>query len=197
MTTVYIQSFALHITWTCYGTWLPGDPRGYVSNTLLPKGGFVPKQNVPDTAFAADDANTYLHAQRLQKSPTIHLSTDHALIAAHAIVEAARARTWLILRAALMANHIHVVIADCPTDGAFVRRVLKGVSDTKLRKAFPGQGRWWTKGGSDRYKNTPRAIEAAIDYVANQEHILVAIDNMRVYVPGQEESPKTTRGPRT
>jgi hypothetical protein len=31
------EPFALHITWTCYGTWLPGDQRGHVSNVLLPQ----------------------------------------------------------------------------------------------------------------------------------------------------------------
>lgn len=184
---MHIQDFALHITWTCYGTWLPGDPRGYVSNTLLPKGGFVPKQNVPDTAYAANDSNTYLHAQRLQKSPPARLLTDHAWCAAHAIVNGARERQWHILRGAFMANHVHIVVSGCPQDGPMVRRILKGISDAKLRKEFPGNGRWWTQGGSDHYKNTPRAIEAAIDYVANQEYILVAIDNMRVFIPGQED----------
>ena len=41
------RPFVLHITWTCYGNWLPGDRRGYVSNTLRPEGGFRPKEKHP------------------------------------------------------------------------------------------------------------------------------------------------------
>ena len=29
-----LRPFALHITWTCYGTWLPGDERGYVAGAF-------------------------------------------------------------------------------------------------------------------------------------------------------------------
>src|SRR6516225_1923021 len=52
------RPFALHITWTCYTTWLPGDRRGYVSNTLLPEGGSLPRQNMPGTPVTADDPLT-------------------------------------------------------------------------------------------------------------------------------------------
>jgi hypothetical protein len=42
-----MNDFALLLTWTCYGTWLPGDARGYVSNTRSNHGGFEPLQNAP------------------------------------------------------------------------------------------------------------------------------------------------------
>ena len=180
---MHIEAFALHITWTCYGTWLPGDARGYVSNTLLPRSGFREKENVPGTAYFANDAVTLDHARSLQKFPSAYLTREQAWCAAEAIVEAAQKRQWEILRGALMANHIHMVITNCPPDGPNVRRIIKGVSDAKLRGRFSQQARWWTSGGSDRYKNGQRAIDAAVDYVATQEHILVAIDNMRIFVP--------------
>ncbi|HEV8062307.1 MAG TPA: transposase [Gemmataceae bacterium] len=179
---MHIEAFALHITWTCYGTWLPGDPRGYVSNTLLPRRGFSGKENVPGTAYTANDLKTFGHARSIQKSPTRLLTLEQACIAAQALMEAAQKRQWHILRGALMANHVHIVVTNCPADGPNVRRILKGVSDAKLRIRFPDQARWWTTGGSDRYKNDQRAIDAAVEYVANQEHILVAIEDMRIVV---------------
>ena len=33
------KPFALHITWTCYGTWLPGDARGWVEDVQFTDGG--------------------------------------------------------------------------------------------------------------------------------------------------------------
>jgi REP element-mobilizing transposase RayT len=157
------RPFALHITWTCYGTWLPGDQRGYVANTRLPEGGWQSKQNTPGTPYDADDACTRRQARALQKAPGVRLSGEEALWTAQALVEAARARTWRIWRGAVMANHVHVVITDCPDDGPAVRRVLKGGSQAALSRAAGRRQRWWTAGGSDRYKHDHAAIEAALD----------------------------------
>ena len=81
--------FALHITWTCYGTWLPGDERGYVSNALLPSGGFRSKENTPGTPYTADDPYTRGRARALQKDSTVFLTRELARVAAEALVEAA------------------------------------------------------------------------------------------------------------
>lgn len=67
-----------------------------------------------------------------------------------------------------MANHVHV------------RRILKGVSDAALRRQFPGQGRWWTAGGSDRCKHDWPAIKAAVQQVKYQAGVLVAIADMQI-----------------
>ena len=129
------QPFALLITWTCYGTWLPGDERGHVSNTLLPEGGHRGKQNVPGTPVSAGDEYTRQPARALQKGETVWLSADQARSAAQALVEAAKTREWKILRGAIMANHVHVVVSDCPDDGPAARRILKGTSQAALTSA--------------------------------------------------------------
>jgi REP element-mobilizing transposase RayT len=173
------RPFALHITWTCYGTWLPGDPCGYVANTRLPEGGWQSKQNTPGTPYDADDACTRRQARALQKAPCVRLSGEEALWTAQALVEAARARSWTIWRGAVMANHVHVVITDCPDDGPAVRRILKGGSQAALSRATERRQRWWTAGGSDRYKHDYTAIEAALAYVADQPGMLAQIVDMQ------------------
>jgi REP element-mobilizing transposase RayT len=174
--------FALHITWSTYGTWLPGDRRGHVSNVLLPGGGFAPKQNTFGTPVLPGDPYTQERARALQQHKTVWLTCEQALIVAHALVEAARTRSWRILRAAIMSNHMHVVITDCPADGPAdgpaVRRILKGNSDAKLRANE--SRRWWTAGGSDRRKFGAAAVEAAITYVADQQGKLAEIIDMEV-----------------
>jgi REP element-mobilizing transposase RayT len=174
------EAFALHVTWTCYGTWLPGDARGHVSNVLMPDGGFEEKQNVPGTPIAPGDALTQAQARALQKDETVWLTREQALCTATALVDAARDRGWRILRASVMANHVHVVVYDCPDDGPAVRRVLKGVSQAALSRARGRPRRWWTQGGSDRYKHGWAAIEAAVTYVANQEGKLAEVVDMEV-----------------
>jgi hypothetical protein len=69
-----VNDFALLITWTCYGTWLPGDERGHVSNMLNPRSGFEQKQNVPGTPPADGDEYTRVHAWALQAEETIFLT---------------------------------------------------------------------------------------------------------------------------
>src|SRR5207244_748259 len=99
--------FALHVTWTTYGSRPPGDPRGYVSNTLKPEGGFEPKENVLGTPVRRDDAYTYQHAQAIQSYPTVLLTREQARWAAEELVGVAAKEGWVILRAAVMENHVH------------------------------------------------------------------------------------------
>jgi REP element-mobilizing transposase RayT len=172
--------FALHITWTCYGTWLPGDERGHVSNTLLPNGGFLPKRNVAGTPVASGDSHTRARARQAMRGAVVMLTRSEAWHAAQALVEAAQRRGWRIVRAALMPNHVHVVVMDCPNDGPAVRRVFKGCSQAKLCDLIGSNQRWWTAGGSDRYKNDWQAIENAVNYVRDQFGKLVEIVDMVV-----------------
>jgi REP element-mobilizing transposase RayT len=182
------RPFALHITWTCYGTWLPGDDRGHVSNVPLPEGGFLPKQNVPGTPYRLGDEVTRRRAQDLQQGQTVHLTADQALVAAQSLCRAAEARGWRIVRGAIMANHVHVLVMDCPNDGPTVRRILKGTSQAALNDHLGHNQRWWTAGGSDRYKNDWPAIEAAVQYIADQPGKLAVIVDGRAagFTPAEE-----------
>jgi hypothetical protein len=126
--------FALFLSWTCYGTWLPGDLRGYVSNTRHSTGGFTAKQNIPGTPYTADDPFAHKRAHVFQKGKSVRLTFREARWAAESFVAAAAKRGWRILRGAIMANHVHLVVCDCPDDGPAVQRIFKGVSQADLSK---------------------------------------------------------------
>ncbi|MCC6124186.1 MAG: hypothetical protein IT426_04445 [Pirellulales bacterium] len=174
------EPFALFITWTCYGTWLPGDPRGYVSDTLQPGNARIPKNNNPGSDYSAGHEFTHKIAKQRQKSDTVYLTREQARIAADNLLETARIRDWRMLRAAVMRNHIHLVVADCPDDGPGVRRILKGNAQAKLSQAQGHSRRWWTAGGSNRYLHSEDAIRAAIRYVTEQRWKLAEIVDMEV-----------------
>jgi REP element-mobilizing transposase RayT len=173
--------FALHITWTCYGTWLPGDDRGHVSNVRNPDRGYSPRRNTPGTPYAAGDPWTLTRARSLQKQSTVWLDAGQADRVAETLVTVAKSRGWFIPRAAVMANHVHVVVFDCPADGPAVRRVLKGTTQAALTDLADQPRTWWTTGGSDRYKNDPTAVAAAINYVARQTGKLAEVIDMVAY----------------
>ena len=179
------QPFALHITWTTYGTWLPGDSRGYVGHTLEAPGDWQARENSPGTAYAADHERTRDFARSLQKDTTVRLNFKQAETVTMTLIESAVKRGWRIGRGAIIVNHVHVMIFDSPV----VRRVLKGTTQAALSAAHGSPRRWWTAGGSDRYKNDDRAIENALRYVENQEHVLVAIRDNAIFVGPTGASP--------
>lgn len=94
------EFFALHITWTCYGTWLPRDPRGHVSNQLTKANVYLLKQNIPGTPPASGDAWTWKNARSHQKGESVLLTANLAEVVCHSMVRAAKLRDWRILRAA-------------------------------------------------------------------------------------------------
>lgn len=176
---------ALFLTWTTYGTWLPGDERGHVSNTLLPGSGYERKENRPGRPYHRGDAYARERARQLQKGPTVWLSSSEALVVATSLTEVSLARGWMILRAAVMTNHVHTVVSRCQMDGAAVRRILKGNSQA----ALSGEGlsqRWWTAGGSDRRRSGESSVTATIRYVADQPGKLAEIIENVVSVPDGE-----------
>jgi REP element-mobilizing transposase RayT len=147
------------------------------------------------TPYTADDNYTRERARALQKSDTVYLSPALALVAAQALVDAAKERGWRIVQGAIMANHVHVVVQDCPDDGPAVRRVLKGTSQNALSRHVGKSQRWWTSGGSDRYKHDERAIRAAIDYVARQPYMLARIVGMRAELAEETIVPRRGLSP--
>jgi len=171
---------ALLITWTTYGTWLPGDSRGYVAHTLDRTGDWQPRHNIPGTPYAEAHERTRDIARELQKWKTARLTRQLARVVAEELLDAASKRGWSILRAAIMAQHCHVLVTACPPDGSGVRRILKGTTQAALSRAVGEARRWWTAGGSDRHKNDWPAIEAACGYIEGQERILVAICENRI-----------------
>ena len=167
-------------TWTTYGTWLPGDERGHVSDLVDDLGKRQAGETTPGLPYMPADSATRERAIKLLKHPPVYLDRKMARVVAEELVKAARKRGWRILCAALMPNHVHVVVTDCPNDGPAVRRILKGTTQAALTKHVGKAQTWWTEGGSDRYKNDSAALDASVRYVADQLGKLVEIIDMEV-----------------
>src|SRR5262245_10856339 len=85
-------------------------------------------------------------ARQLQKWDTVYLSAADAFVVAEALVAAAKKNGWHIPRAAVIANHVHAVVINCPADGPAIRRVLKGNAYAALTEHRGKPLRWWTTG---------------------------------------------------
>ena len=156
-----MEPLAYHLTWTTYGTWLPGDARGWVESG-------VPGVQPPDTE------RERLARQCMAESAVL-LSLDQREKVAETIQEHCRIRGWTLHAVNVRTNHAHVVVTcGCAGEKACdefklwtSRRLseMAGLTGAVAHKA--GRRRWWTEGGSVKSIDDERYLANAIDYVAN------------------------------
>jgi REP element-mobilizing transposase RayT len=160
------------LTWTTYGTWLPGDERGYVGKTLT---GTAARRTPdrPGDPYAYDHPLTQNVARAKLKRAPVRLSQSQAALAAAEMQQAAARNDVGVLAGAVMADHCHAVVdADDPSRAM---NVLKGAGGRALAVAAGTKGMpWWTTGGKKDRIRDARHLDSAIRYVRNQRGLLAA-----------------------
>jgi REP element-mobilizing transposase RayT len=168
------------LTWTTYGTWLPGDQRGFVSEVFDEAGNTV-LHNVPGTPYDKDVPPLLAYAASIQKEDAVWLDHAQAEVVAAQLRETATHRGWRILALAVMANHVHVVVGvPGDPDAEKLLGDFKGWCTRRLKAGWPGREYWWTQSGSTRPKKTPDAIRNAVVYVRDQPKALAVWLDPRV-----------------
>jgi REP element-mobilizing transposase RayT len=155
---------AYFITWTCYGTWLPGDERGW---TKWHKGMRSSRPQLCEWI-----------RQRLDESP-VTLSFPQRVAVGDAISECCRRRGWRLHAANCRSNHCHVVATAINHLGEVVRDQLKAWSTRRLRAIERESGlpesqlrrHWWSSKGSVRQVDTLESLEAAIVYTNDAQDL--------------------------
>lgn len=151
--TPFCTSFphALFLTWTTYGTWLPGDPRGWR------KWKWGDRQPQP-----------LLEAwcgQRLT-NPPICLLPDQRLAVEAAIRAHASIRHWELHALSVRSNHVHVSVSarEIPTK---VRNEFKAFGTRALRASpfFLKQERIWPRGGDIEDLDNDYELEQVVRYI--------------------------------
>jgi REP element-mobilizing transposase RayT len=176
------------LTWTCYGTWLPGDDRGFVSPIAGPDEKYRLIRNSGDPVPGGIPALERYHESRLKSEP-IYITGDHARVLLDQFRETTRIRNWLLLAVAIMANHTHVIVGvPGDPDPSDILGDFKSYGSRALNRKWgkPASGTWWTESGSKRKKGDETAVFSAIKYVRNQ------YDSLVVWV--NDEAIRTTFG---
>ena len=140
------------VTWTTYGSWLPGDQRGYVKHGKIIPG----------------DPKILQACLMLQKSATVKFDTKARAIVRNAILDEAKRIGHTIEALTVCTNHVHLVARPCKESiGAIVSR-YKNVSMFALRKH--GQvGRVWTRGFDKRFCFAQDDLNRRIEYVRKHQ----------------------------
>jgi len=153
------EPIAYFLTWTCYGTWLHGDPRGSVDRD----------HNQYGEAFVRPDPKREESARRRMQSEPVRLNDRQRQLVNREIVRVCEYFSWHVIELAVLSNHVHIVLQapDCKINDALAK--LKRYTTRKMHAEgfYTGQ-RLWTRSGSTRYLFTEQNIEAAAKYVRNQ-----------------------------
>ena len=162
-------------TFRTYGSWLAGDPRGWVER----------RQNVPGTPYGAPDPARRERERRRLRQPPVSLDATAASVADRAIREAAERRGWLVFALNVRTNHVHSVgAAACRPEE--ILRTFKAWASAALhaRGVVPAGSAVWARHGSTRYLWSQAAVDAACAYVfEGQGEDLARRDRTRVNAP--------------
>ena len=163
------------LTWTTYGQWLPGDPRGCVTRV---RGASGPRfeHDIPGTPYDDDLPGLYRAAQLALVGPPVRLIAEQARVLLTQFQETAMHRRWLLVAVGIMAQHVHLV-SGVPGDPKPTKILgdYKSYGSRALNKRWtrPESDTWWTESGSMRKLKNERAIFAAVEYTRNQEFALL------------------------
>jgi len=150
------EPLAFMITWTSYGTWLPGDQRGWVTSK--------------EPGIQEPDPSRESYARRTMQSDAIILSNKQRHIVDSTIREHCKIRKWSLHALNVRSNHVHIVItADVLPE--VVMNQLKAWCSRRLNQSDEHtknsirKRKWWTEHGSTKWINDEYYLETAIRYV--------------------------------
>jgi REP element-mobilizing transposase RayT len=162
------------LTSTTYGTWLPGDARGFVSTVTEVDGQRV-RHSQYGEPYDADMPGLETAVREKMKGSPVYFSLEQAKTVFAQFRETAEHRGWLLFAVAVMSNHFHVVADGGDANPESILRDLKSYASRALNRQWgrPASGTWWTTSGSKRRLTGEAAVTAAVRYVLRQAHPLV------------------------
>lgn len=123
------------ITWTCYGSHLPGDSRGKVDRD----------HNVPGSRLAPADPRKADDALWSMRGAPYLLNEHRRNLVLNGIQDACNRRSWNLLAAHVRTNHVHAVVeAEQPPEA--ILQSLKAYATRALNRVEPKQERWTRHG---------------------------------------------------
>jgi REP element-mobilizing transposase RayT len=178
------MALAYFITFTTYGTWLPGSAKG--------RGSVDDEHNAYGAPFVEPDPQREAAAREAMVQPPYMMGPAEREIVCRAIEALARDRKWRLLAAHVRTNHVHVVVS-AERDPGRLMSDLKARASRDLTVAGFGDAerRRWTRHGSTQHLLSEESVEAKVRYTLDQQG-----DRMASYEAPRTQEPRTQE-PRT
>jgi REP element-mobilizing transposase RayT len=149
------MAIAFFSNWTTYGTWLPGDGRGWFQSR---RGWREPDQR---RAFSA--------ALRM-RADAVTLTDEQRRLVEVVVAEHSVVRDWELHAVNCRTNHVHVVVSAGDRSIELPREQFKSWTTRRLRETTTdGRTDWWTERGWDVYIDDPDDLAAVVEYVLDAQ----------------------------
>jgi len=149
-----VRPLAYFISWTTHGSWIPGDPRGWVERG---------KAGIQD-----HNASRLRGSRERMTEPPITLSLDQRSLVEQTIRDHCAIRSWQLHAVNARTNHVHVVVT-ADRDPEVVMDQFKAWCSRRLNEQAGASRRWWTKHGSTKWINDEEYLQNAIEYVLERQ----------------------------
>ena len=137
------------ITWNTYGSWKPGDDRGYVNNQ-----GQTLEGNIGILQISTEK----------QKYPTVKLNQIEKQIAEQIIIKEAQKIGHKIIALAVCTNHVHLVAEPHQESIQYLVGRYKSIT-TRAFWEYGRKGKIWARGFDKRFCFSIKELNARIEYV--------------------------------
>ncbi len=142
---------AYFLTITTYGTWLPGDQRGWVEY----------KQG-----WKLPDPIRELEAAAIMTASACLLDIREREMVELQLAETCRHRGWILHAKNCRSNHMHALIETYETSPKKVRASIKAWCTRRLKERFnPDRENWWADRGSIRWVFDENGLETVGVYI--------------------------------
>jgi len=150
---------AFFLTWTTYGSWLPGDERGWVKR--------------PGQFMAADSQREIDAAERMSESE-LSLQPEQRDLVEKTIADHCQHRGWHLHAVNCRTQHVHVVVTALAYEPDDVMDQFKPWCTRRLKELATkanqsARVRYWTRLGSKRKIFDEDGLAAAIRYVVEDQ----------------------------
>ena len=166
MSNDFNDPITLFITWTAYGSWLPGDSRGWKH---LKKGELQPQPRLEEWCKGR------------MKEKAVLLDEEHRRAVESVIRKHSQIRGWELHVVSVRSNHVHVAATVIPKTGIKYHRAADGIKRVRdelkanatrvLRRCEnPIQNeKVWTKGGDIQFVDTEHDLEQVVIYISEAQ----------------------------
>ncbi|WP_442507641.1 transposase [Novipirellula sp. SH528] len=146
---------AFFITWPTYGTWLPGNQRGWIEYR---HGWQLPNRNLEQMCET-----------RMTEKQCLLTFSQRQIVSAQ-VAETCEFRRWTLHAVDCRSNHAHIVISAANTEPKKIRKDIKAWCTRRLKEnSLSTRENWWAERGSIRYVLNYESLATVVEYVTEAQ----------------------------